>query len=139
MKISPLTKTIVGLTAAGAAYVWVQKRRSALSDESQNTAEIHGFVSPGYEPVREAFTENFARRREVGAACCVYHKGEWVVDLWGGVRNKATGEPSELVTKNKQTNLSARAPGQLPSAAALCRQTYSEPHSTFLSCFVRQS
>jgi CubicO group peptidase (beta-lactamase class C family) len=43
--------------------------------------------------VREAFIENFTRRREVGAACCVYHKGEKVVDLWGGVRNKATGEP----------------------------------------------
>ena len=27
--------------------------------------------------------------------CCVYHKGEKVVDLWGGVRNKATGEPWE--------------------------------------------
>ena len=45
--------------------------------------------------MREAFAENFARRREVGAACCVYHKGEKVVDLWGGVRNKATGEPWE--------------------------------------------
>jgi CubicO group peptidase (beta-lactamase class C family) len=43
--------------------------------------------------VREAFIENFTRRREVGATCCVYHKGEKVVDLWGGVRNKATGEP----------------------------------------------
>ena len=52
-------------------------------------------MSSGYEAVREAFAENFARRREVGAACCVYHKGEKVVDLWGGVRNKATGEPWE--------------------------------------------
>ena len=52
-------------------------------------------LSAGYEAVREAFAENFARRREVGAACCVYHKGEKVVDLWGGVRNKATGEPWE--------------------------------------------
>ena len=29
MKVSPLTKTIIGLTAAGAAYVWVQKKRNA--------------------------------------------------------------------------------------------------------------
>ena len=27
MKVSPLTKAIVGLTAAGAAYVWVQKEK----------------------------------------------------------------------------------------------------------------
>ena len=56
---------------------------------------VDGFVLPGYEAVREAFVENFTDRREVGAACCVYHRGEKVVDLWGGVRNKATGEPWE--------------------------------------------
>ena len=57
--------------------------------------EIHGHVSKGFEPVREAFAENFSRRKELGAACCVYHHGEKVVDLWGGIRNKATGEPWE--------------------------------------------
>ena len=95
MKVSPLTKTIVGLTAAGAAYVWVQKRRNAKSIEVAEPIEIHGFVNSGYEAVRAAFSENFVRRRELGAACCVYHKGEKVVDLWGGVRNEATGEPWE--------------------------------------------
>lgn len=57
--------------------------------------EIHGFVKEGFEAVREAFAENFTKRREIGAACCVYHKGEKVVDLWGGVRNIRTGEPWE--------------------------------------------
>jgi len=52
-------------------------------------------VSAGFEPVREAFVDNFARRRELGAACCVYCRGEKVVDLWGGVRNRATQEPWE--------------------------------------------
>ncbi len=56
---------------------------------------ISGFVKPGFEAVREAFVENFARRNELGAACCIYHHGEKVVDLWGGIRNKATGEPWE--------------------------------------------
>jgi CubicO group peptidase (beta-lactamase class C family) len=50
-------------------------------------------VSAGFEAVRDAFAENFSRRNELGGACCVYHRGEKVVDLWGGVRNKATGEP----------------------------------------------
>jgi CubicO group peptidase (beta-lactamase class C family) len=45
--------------------------------------------------VRDAFAENFARRGELGGACCVYYRGEKVVDLWGGVRNKATGAPWE--------------------------------------------
>ena len=90
-----LTKAAIGLSAAGATYVLVQKRRNAIAAEAANGVEIHGFVSPGFEAVRDVFAENFARRREVGAACCVYHKGERVVDLWGGVRNKATSEPWE--------------------------------------------
>jgi len=98
MKLNPLAKTAIGLTAAGAAYVLVQKKRHALSNESSTGAEIHGFVHNGYEAVREAFAENFARRHEIGAACCVYHKGEKVVDLWGGIRNQATGERWERDT-----------------------------------------
>ena len=90
-----LTKAAIAFSAVGAAYVGVQKIRHAVSDLPEEQVEIHGFVSRGYEPVRDAFAENFTRRREVGAACCVYHKGEKVVDLWGGVRNKATGEPWE--------------------------------------------
>jgi CubicO group peptidase (beta-lactamase class C family) len=57
--------------------------------------EIQGYVSKGFEAVRDAFLENFSRRKELGAACCIYSKGEKVVDLWGGVRNKATGESWE--------------------------------------------
>jgi CubicO group peptidase (beta-lactamase class C family) len=56
---------------------------------------IEGHVSPGFEAVREAFAENFSRRGELGGGCCVYWRGEKVVDLWGGIRNKATGEPWE--------------------------------------------
>jgi CubicO group peptidase (beta-lactamase class C family) len=59
---------------------------------------IEGHVSRGFEPVREAFEENFARRGELGGACCVYSRGEKVVDIWGGIRNKETGEPWERDT-----------------------------------------
>ena len=54
---------------------------------------IEGRVSAGFEPVRQAFADNFYRRRELGGACCVYHRGEKVVDVWGGIRNRKTGEP----------------------------------------------
>jgi CubicO group peptidase (beta-lactamase class C family) len=60
-----------------------------------NAVRIEGHVSAGFEVVREAFAENFSRRHELGGACCVYYRGEKVVDLWGGVRNKETGEPWE--------------------------------------------
>jgi CubicO group peptidase (beta-lactamase class C family) len=52
-----------------------------------------GHVRPGFDIVRETFADNFRRRGELGGACCAYHHGEKVVDLWGGIRNKLTGEP----------------------------------------------
>ena len=61
----------------------------------QARGEVHGHVSAGFEPVRQAFADNFSFRNELGAACCVFHRGEKVVDLWGGIRNAATGEPWE--------------------------------------------
>jgi CubicO group peptidase (beta-lactamase class C family) len=53
---------------------------------------IEGNISPGFDAVRAAFIGNFARRGELGGACCAYYGGEKVVDLWGGIRNKQTGE-----------------------------------------------
>lgn len=54
---------------------------------------IAGFVKAGFEEVQEVFAANFERGEELGAACCVYHRGQKVVDLWGGIRSAATGEP----------------------------------------------
>jgi CubicO group peptidase (beta-lactamase class C family) len=59
---------------------------------------VDGHVAPGFEAVRDAFEENFARRGELGGACCVYSRGEQIVDLWGGLRNKAADEPWERDT-----------------------------------------
>ncbi len=61
----------------------------------EGEATVHGFVAPGFEAVREAFVENFERRNELGAACAMYFRGRKVVDMWGGVRNGATGQPWE--------------------------------------------
>jgi len=52
-------------------------------------------VAPGFEPVREEFGRNFSERGELGAACCAYARGEKVVDLWGGSRDRKTGAPWE--------------------------------------------
>jgi CubicO group peptidase (beta-lactamase class C family) len=59
---------------------------------------IEGHVSPGFETVRDAFMENFARRGEAGGACCAWVGGKNVVDLWGGVRDADTGAPWERDT-----------------------------------------
>lgn len=56
---------------------------------------VKGHLSRGFEAVGVTFAENFVHRHELGGACCAYHRGEKVVDIWGGVRNKETGEPWE--------------------------------------------
>ncbi|RRS01716.1 serine hydrolase domain-containing protein [Glycomyces terrestris] len=47
-------------------------------------ATIEGTTAAGFEPVRECFERNFTDRKEVGAAVAVLHRGQPVVDLWGG-------------------------------------------------------
>ena len=55
--------------------------------------EVDGWVASGFEGVRTAFADNFVERGELGGAVCVVVDGEVVVDLWGGVRDRATGAP----------------------------------------------
>jgi CubicO group peptidase (beta-lactamase class C family) len=68
---------------------------TAHGEDAMKLDAVNGYVNRGFEPVRSTFAENFARRRELGGACCAYHRGEKVVDLWGGIRNKQTGDPWE--------------------------------------------
>jgi hypothetical protein len=46
---------------------------------------VQGKVQSGFEGVSEAFAANFANDFEVGASVAVVHKGELVVDIWGGL------------------------------------------------------
>jgi CubicO group peptidase (beta-lactamase class C family) len=66
-----------------------------MSGTLASAVNVEGFVKGGFEGVRDAFTDNFEHRHELGGACCAYYRGEKVVDLWGGIRNKQTGEPWE--------------------------------------------
>jgi CubicO group peptidase (beta-lactamase class C family) len=54
---------------------------------------IRGFCAPEFVSVREAFSDNFRKRGEIGAAVCVYKDGRKVVDLWGGHKDLARTEP----------------------------------------------
>lgn len=64
---------------------------------------VNGDVAPGFEEVERVFIENFARRREYGAASAIYHRGEKVVDLWGGYRDLEKRAPWEEDTLVLQT------------------------------------
>jgi CubicO group peptidase (beta-lactamase class C family) len=73
-------------------------KTSTACDPSSGFSNVSGHVDRGLELVHDTFAENFARRRELGGACCVYLHGKKIVDLWGGIRNKQTGEPWERDT-----------------------------------------
>ena len=47
---------------------------------------IEGSVAPEFHEVRREFERNFVQRGEQGAGCAIYHRGQKVVDLWGGER-----------------------------------------------------
>lgn len=64
-----------------------------ISRSGHRAATIEGWVAPGFEGVREAFARNFERGREIGAACAAFYRGEKVVDLWGGYRDRARTQP----------------------------------------------
>ncbi len=54
---------------------------------------VAGTVAPRFERVREAFERQLAEGKHVGAAVAVYHKGEPVVDIWGGLADQASARP----------------------------------------------
>jgi CubicO group peptidase (beta-lactamase class C family) len=53
----------------------------------------HGWAASGWEAVAEEFRRNFEERHEVGSSFCAFHRGEKVVDLWGGIADETTGRP----------------------------------------------
>jgi CubicO group peptidase (beta-lactamase class C family) len=55
-------------------------------------AEAEGFVAPGYEPVREAFSALHPASAPGGAFAAVAD-GRPVVDVWGGQADERTGRP----------------------------------------------
>ena len=50
--------------------------------------EIKGFCEPRFEAVKDAFTQNFEEGMEVGATFAVTINGKYVIDIWGGHKDK---------------------------------------------------
>lgn len=51
-------------------------------------ASSHGYVAPGFEPVRAAFDSLFEEGLELGAGFAAIRDGQTLVDLWGGFRDR---------------------------------------------------
>src|SRR5262245_64836396 len=74
------------------------KREVAFGGITGDADPVYGFVKPGFEAVREAFTANLTSGADVGASACVFIDGEAVVDLWGGYFDATYTRPFERNT-----------------------------------------
>ncbi|WP_374112392.1 serine hydrolase domain-containing protein [Streptomyces sp. CC210A] len=73
-------------------------RRRERAREAVDAQDIHGTVTPGWEPVRDAFLRNLTQRGERGAAVAVYRDGRKVVDVWAGTKDVDGDAPWALDT-----------------------------------------
>lgn len=61
------------------------------------SVEIGGEVAARFAPVREEFEASFGKG-EIGASLCAWHRGEVVVDVWGGQADRDAGRAWERDT-----------------------------------------
>lgn len=55
--------------------------------------DIQGHLAPGFEPVAEAFEQNFTDREELGAAFTLIRNGEVLVDIHAGHADRKASRP----------------------------------------------
>jgi CubicO group peptidase (beta-lactamase class C family) len=77
---------------------------------------IEGVCAPRFGAVTDAFAANLAERGDLGARVCVIHRGEVVVDQWGGWADRARTRPWTEVTL---TNMWSSTKGVVALAAQM--------------------
>ena len=60
--------------------------------------EVHGFCDPRFQPLRDLFQSNLDSGIDEGGSLAATLNGEFVVDLWGGVRDRKRTKPWERNT-----------------------------------------
>ena len=73
-----------------------------------------------YLPTLSVFRKNMVQGLEKGGAYSVYHKGELVVDLWGGFANELSEWPWQRDTVTKLFS-SSKGPGAIAVAVLVDR------------------
>ncbi|MEM6581399.1 MAG: serine hydrolase domain-containing protein [Pseudomonadota bacterium] len=93
---------------------------------------VAGNSNPNFRLVEEAFLKNFEQGQELGAAVCVYHKGDKVVDLWAGSRDADQSQPwSEDTIVNVWSTTKGAAAACVAKLVEAGQLDYSAPVSTY--------
>ena len=100
---------------------------------------IGGTVAGGWDAVRQAFEANLASGDETGCAVSVYHRGQKVVDLWGGHFDQQGTKP---YTDDTLQLVFSTTKGITAIAVAMCVErgllSYDEKVSTYWPEFAAQ-
>ena len=50
--------------------------------------DIYGFCDPKFLKIKDAYSKNFINGLDVGSSLGITYKGELVVNLWGGFKDR---------------------------------------------------
>jgi CubicO group peptidase (beta-lactamase class C family) len=81
------------------------------------SSHVAGFVAEGFEKIQKSFEEIISQAPDSGAAVSIWHKGQNVVNLWGGLADKeskaAWNEDTKVVVFSSTKGLMSLALAQL--------------------------
>jgi CubicO group peptidase (beta-lactamase class C family) len=87
------------------------------------STQVNGFVADGFEKIKTTFQEIISQAPEAGSAVSVWHKGENVVNLWGGLADRhskgAWNEETKVVVFSSTKGLMSLALAQLFQAGKM--------------------
>ena len=91
--------TTASLSACGGASasttaLWTGTANPAVSATGPNGAVVNGFCAPAYQPVFDAFVDNFRSRKEIGASIALTLQGQPVLEAWGGHADALSATPA---------------------------------------------
>ena len=111
---------------------------SAAKLKNQAPGPASGTYADGFEPLAGRFASQLRSGAEVGAAVCVFVRGECVADLWGGVADvearRPWAEDTRIVVFSVTKGLAAIALNMLADRGAL---DWDAPVATYWPGFAR--
>ena len=73
--------------------LWNRRPKQSAESDQGEEALTSGYVAKGFEPVADAFQSSILSGEALGAACTIIHRGETLVDLYGGWKDTSQTNP----------------------------------------------
>lgn len=84
-----------GSSSAQTAQFWSAGSNQLMTASTPNGGTVSGYAAPGFQSVFDEFVRNFRQRGELGASVAMTHKGQPVLEAWGGFADTLAATPSK--------------------------------------------